>query len=344
MASTPVAHPHAIAKDTHDRLEALLAKAGWQAATRNLLPGDFSARSYIRLRRDQDTALVMRMPKWEELSAFIHMQEVLRQAGLRVPAILAADMQHGLALIEDLGEQGFDRLLESGNAPEPLYRLAVDVLIHLHRHRKNPDPVALGLPLFDAERFAAQVALFLDVFGLHVLGKAFGSEARLAFAEAWRDVLRHSATLPTSLLLRDYHPANIMYLPQEAGHAKAALIDFQDGGVGPTAYDLVSLLEDARRDVPEALAQAMLEYYLQAVGVPDHKAFMNGYAVLGAQRHMRVLGILARRWAEKGVDVSDFWQRSWRLLLDHSDEPLLAPVFAWLDQHIPAEARSRWRP
>src|SRR5262249_39457298 len=147
--------------------------------------------------------------------------------------------------------------------------------------------------------------------------------------------------VPSSLMLRDYHAANILFLPNEAGHHRAGVIDFQDGGVGPITYDLASLLEDARRDVPAALRREMIAYYLRQCPPPNEEIFRASYPAMAAQRHIRVIAVTARRWAEKkDVAARNYLERSWRLLYGHSREPTLAPLFRWLDAHLPEKIRS----
>lgn len=305
-----------------------LAAHGWAAARATPLAADFSARTYQRLtKHDGAKALLMHMP--EGLPAFLHMQAHLKTAGMRVPAVFAVDAAQHLALIEDFGEDRFDHLLKNPAQHEELYELAIDTLIQLHR---APPPHAAD---FTPQRFSQQAGLFLDVYGKLVLKKEFTPDAREAFYAAWDKPLHVACTAPQALILRDYHPANIMLVAGETGYRRAGLIDFQDGGVGPVTYDIASLLEDARRDVDENLRQRMIKKYLAAYQTLDEENIMTSYAILAAQRHTRVLAIVARRWLEKSApEARGFFYRTWRLLQRHKNQPLLADLFAWLEQHV----------
>lgn len=334
--------PHSL--DQEAALQVFLDHCGWGDADRHFLPGDFSARSYIRLNRgagDPAQAMVMRMPKTEELSAFLNMQGHLEKSGVRVPAVYAVDLTHALALIEDLGETDLGGALQKGGDTENLYRGAIDILLGLHKKVQNPDASALNLPHFTPVLFLDQVSLFLDLYAEKIMGQVFSSTARAGFVAAWRPALEKACAVPQSLLLRDYHAANIM-VPGVA--APLAVIDFQDGGVGPVGYDLVSLLEDARRDIAPALRQRLIDYYCTHSASVQREGFLSSCAILAAQRHMRILAIVARRWVDQGRDeAGDFFKRTWRLLLGHRHEPALAPVFAWLDAHVPEACRESWK-
>jgi aminoglycoside/choline kinase family phosphotransferase len=193
------------------------------------------------------------------------------------------------------------------------------------------------VPHVNEKLFLEQVSLFLDVFG-QVLPGGFSQAQRAGFMQAWAP-LKAACAVPSSLILRDYHAANILYLPNESGHRRAGVIDFQDGGVGPITYDLASLLEDARRDVDEALRREMIDYYLKQRGDSESE-FRTTYPVIAAERHLRVIAITAKRWIEKGDELAgDYCQRSWRLLYLHSKAPELAALFSWLDQNMPESYR-----
>jgi N-acetylmuramate 1-kinase len=331
-------HAHHNMNNAHDTF---LNNHGWATAHRTALPGDFSARHYVRLKDGNRKALLMVMPKTHELQAFITMQSALAASGVRVPELYASDIQHGFALIEDLGEDDFNSLLRKGVAAQTLYPLAIDALLHLH----HVAPVQHSLPHFTAEKFLEQAGLFLDVYGEKVMGTEFSAQAKERFNVVWNDALQQACAIPTSLMLRDFHAANIMYLETETGYRKAAMIDFQDGGVGPVSYDIASLLEDARLDVSATQRADMLARYLNQNTAIDRKTFLSSYAVLACQRHMRVLAILARRWIENAdSNTGDYFKRSWNLLMLHHAEPALAPVYAWLDLYVPQPYRALWQP
>ncbi len=322
--------------------ELFLAAHGWEKTQRTPLPGDFSARHYIRLSDASRKALLMVMPKPDELVPFLSMQAVLQAGGMRVPAIYAVDKPNGFALIEDLGENDFGAIIRKSAQPEHLYSVAVDALRHLHA---SPIPPNEHLTQFTAQLFLQQVRLFLDAYGSFVIKHAFSPQAIAAFQQAWEDALAEACSIPRSVMLRDYHAANIMYLEYEEGHKKAAAIDFQDGGMGPISYDIASLLEDARLDVSPILRAHMLKTYLDASAFKDRARFMTSYHILACQRHMRILGILAKRWVAQDIPATqDFFKRTWGLLMLHHSEPALAPVYQWLDEYVPHNFRENWNP
>lgn len=331
-----------IAPQEINEQELFLAAHGWEKTVRVALPGDFSARHYVRLSDASRKALLMVMPKPQELVPFLLMQDALRAGGMRVPAIYAVDKQHGFAIIEDLGENDFGAIIRKSAQLEHLYSVAVDALLHLHA---SPVPKAEYLTHFTPQLFLEQVRLFLDAYGAYVLKHSFSPQAIAAFENAWRGALEKACAIPNAVMLRDYHAANIMYLEYETGHKKAAAIDFQDGGIGPISYDIASLLEDARLDVSPVLRAHMLKTYLNASTFADKAAFMSSYHILACQRHMRILGILAKRWVSLDIPATgDFFKRTWGLLMLHHSEPALAPVYQWLDEYVPHSFREHWKP
>lgn len=334
---TTVTAPHDI-----NEQEFFLSMHGWEKTQRTALPGDFSARHYIRLSDASRKALLMVMPKPDELAPFLSMQSVLLAGGMRVPAIYAVDKHKGYAIIEDLGENDFGTIIRKSAQPEHLYSIAVNALQHLHASHMPPTD---HLTQFTAELFLQQVRFFLDAYGSFVMKHAFSPQAVSVFQHAWEGALKKACDIPRSVMLRDYHAANIMYLEYEEGHKKAAAIDFQDGGIGPISYDIASLLEDARLDVSPILRAHMLKTYLDASTFKDTARFMTSYHILACQRHMRILGILVKRWVTQDIPVTeDFFKRTWGLLMLHTAEPALAPVYQWLDEYVPPNFREHWKP
>ncbi|WP_050898740.1 aminoglycoside phosphotransferase family protein [Nitrospirillum viridazoti] len=286
-------------RDTPPRetvIRRFLDQAGWGAARRQPMGADWSARRYERLTLNGATAILMDCR--DEVAAsqvppFVQIAGLLRDCALSAPLILAGDEPQGLLLIEDFGGDDYARLLDSGEEPwQPLYEVATDVLVTLHQ--RFVPASAPDLSRYDVGLFRDQVMLFADAFAPVVRGRALPAGAWDELAEAWEGVLPTALSLPPTLLLRDYHPGNLMRLKGRAGVAACGLLDFQDGGIGPRAYDLVSLLEDARRDVPEELRQAMTLRYLAAFPDIDQGAFRASAAILGAVRHARILGRVAQ--------------------------------------------------
>ena len=317
-----------------------LASAGWADAALAPLAQDASFRRYWRARRGMETAVLMDAPPDRERTGpYLAIARHLRSLGFSAPAVLAADTAAGLLLLEDLGEDTFTRLL-TGGADEPaLYRLATDALIALHA---NPPgrAVPAGLPRYDDDMLAGEADLLIDWYAPSVLGKPVSARARAAYRARWKTVFEAARGVPETLVLRDYHVDNLMRIPRREGIAACGLLDFQDAVAGPVSYDFVSLVEDARRDLAPGLAAGMRARYLAAFPALDAAAFDVSRAVLGAQRHCKVLGIFARLCVRDGKPgYLDHIPRVWRLLEASLAHPRLAPVRDWLDRNLPPPAR-----
>ena len=323
-------------------IAAFLAANGLSDAVREPLAGDASARRYERLRKaDGGTLILVDTPApAEDLVPFIAIGAELAAIGLSVPAVLAADVERGLAIQDDFGSETFTRLLAGDADPQPLYEMATDALIAIHRGWPDGAAQRLALPIYDPDLFIAQTRLFLDAYMPVVLGRPLSDKDRSDFDMAWRSVLEPVCAEAPSLLLRDYHVDNLMRLDRPGAKA-AGLIDFQSAGWGPRAYDLVSLLEDARRDVAPALAEAMVERYLAACPHSDAAAFRRDMAVLGAVRHTRIVAIFVRLALGQGRrSYLVHLPRVWRLLEAQLAKPELGPVAGWFDRHLPPDARA----
>lgn len=301
---------------------AFIAQAGWAGARRIPLAGDASSRRYDRLIEGSRRAVLMDAPPPEDVAAFVRIADLLRGLGLSAPAVLAADIGAGLLLLEDFGDATFARLLDEGAAAEPLYDLAVDALAALHRRFGSAD----GLKRYDLTLLLDQLALYPEVFG----------GDRAAFLEAWRRPLDAALAGPSSLLLRDYHAGNLMLLSGREGVARCGLLDFQDAGLGPCAYDLVSLLEDARRDLPGELKARCLARYAAACALDDA-----ALAVLGAMRHVRILAVFERLARAGKPAYLAHVPRLRRLLDAHFARAELTPVRRWFERFPPAAVGAR---
>lgn len=271
------------AAERADRIAGFLAAVGWGAARREPLAGDASARSYTRLCQEGRSAVLMDAPPpGEDVRPFLRIARHLAGLGLSAPAILAEDREAGLLLLEDLGDALFSRRIDADPTAAPaLYAAAADMLAALYRHPPPGD-----LPAYAGPLLGTQAALVLESY-------APAPEARADFAAAVSEACARLAPGTPVLMLRDLHAENLIWLPQRAGVARVGLLDFQDAMAGHPAYDLVSLLKDARRDVPPALAAATTARYLASTG-QDREAFAAASAALGAVRQLRILGVFAR--------------------------------------------------
>ena len=316
-----------------------LAEAGWGDAVRLPLPGDASFRRYVRLVGARGRAMLMDAPPpRENVRPFLAVARLLHRLGLTAPQILAEDASAGFLLLEDFGDDTYTRLLAAGTAEAPLYALAVDVLVALNR--RFAADMAPDLPPYDEARLLTEAALLVDWYLPAITGRPTTAALREDYLALWQALLPLARGVPETLVLRDYHVDNLMRLDGRDGIAACGLLDFQDAVLGPLAYDLVSLLEDARRDVPAELARAMRDRFLAAFPTLDRAAFDRSYAVLGAQRNCKIVGIFTRLCLRDGKPVYlAHIPRVWRLIEQDLRHPALAPFAEWLDRHIPAGAR-----
>lgn len=325
------------------RLGAFLARHGWGAARRAPLAGDASFRRYERLERGGARAVLMDAPPpKEDVRPFAALARHLRALGFGAPEVLAEDPELGVLILEDFGDATFTRVLAEKPAEErPLYELATDVLIALHRlppARAVPE----GLEPYNHKRLLDEAMLLFDWYYPAVTGRRASAQAQREFVMAWLGTaFMGLSDLPPTLVLRDFHVDNLVARRKGEGIARCGLLDFQDALQGPRAYDLMSLLEDARRDVDPELARAMTERYLAAFPDLDRAPFMGDFAILAAQRHAKVIGIFTRLLARDGKpDYLVHIPRVWRLLERRLDHPALAGVRDWLARHLPPEART----
>ncbi|MEE9544065.1 MAG: phosphotransferase [Rhodospirillales bacterium] len=320
-------------------IDAFLKRAGWDEAERSTLAGDASFRRYSRLLDGRRRAILMDAPPPQEnVRPFVVMARHLLRLGLSAPAILALDETAGLLLLEDLGDDTYTSLLAAGGDEETLYALAVDLLIGLHG---RPAAVQAGLPAYDDEMLIGEATWLTDWYLPWATGTATPEPVRQSYVDAWLDLFPLVHAQPRTLVLRDYHVDNLILLPDRPGIKACGLLDFQDAVAGAAAYDLMSLLEDARRDIDDRLARAMLDRYHAAFPDRDRQAFETVYAILGAQRHAKVIGIFTRlsvRDGKSGYLVHI--PRVWRLLARSLEHPSLAAVAAWFEKHVPQEMRA----
>ena len=317
-----------------------LDAAGWGAAARAKLAHDASFRRYDRLTRGAESAVLMDAPPpRENIGAFHRVQGLLNRLGFRAPRALEVDLTAGLMLLEDLGDLTYTRALADGADEARLYRLATDLLIELHR-RFAPESVEEELPPYDDDRLLEEAALLTDWYLPAMAGAPTPPALRESYLETWRRVFPLARRVPDTLVLRDYHVDNLMVLDGRSGLEACGLLDFQDAVIGPRSYDLASLLEDARRDVPPPVAREMFARYLAAFPELDRSVFTASYAILGAQRSAKIIGIFTRLCRRDGKPrYLRHIPRVWRLLEGDLTHPALAPVKAWFDQAVPAEAR-----
>jgi tRNA threonylcarbamoyl adenosine modification protein YjeE len=349
-----------------ERLAAIrrfLQASGFAQAERIRIQGDASSRSYERLQLDDQTAILMNAPRRpdgppvrdgkpysaivhlaEDVKPFVAMANGLGQLGLSSPRIYEAEIEEGLLIIEDFGGE----FVVAGDPPAPVeecYAAATDMLAALHTHRDLPETLPVAphvehvLPHYDLDALLMEAELLLDWY-LPSLGVKVSDATRSVFVAMWREVLQPAIETDLTWVLRDFHSPNLMWLPDRQGIARVGLLDFQDAVIGPAAYDLASLLQDARVDVPDNIEVSLLGRYVQARREADtafdSATFIRSYATMAAQRASKVLGIFARLDRRDGKPqylrhiprVYSYLQRS----LTH---PSLATLQGWYSVHVP---------
>jgi tRNA threonylcarbamoyl adenosine modification protein YjeE len=348
-----------------ERLKSLrqfLDGAGYIEARRKRMTGDASIRSYARLMRDDGVVILMNMPRRpdgpaiydgkaysaavhlaEDVKPFVAMDGGLRGRSLSAPQIHHADLDHGFLITEDFGSVGFI----DGDPPQPIaerYEAATDLLAELHRE-KLPDTLPLvprtdyAIPVFDTDALLVEIGLMLEWY-LPDRGVQPTNNLRAEFVMMWRKLLEKLAAAEKTWVLRDFHSPNLIWLSERSGIKRVGIIDFQDAVLGPAAYDLVSLLQDARIDVPEALELALLTRYIKARRKADANFdaadFAALYALMSAQRNTRLLGTFARLNRRDGKPQYLRHQpRIWTYLNRSLAHPALASVRAWYAANVP---------
>ena len=314
---------------------AFLAAHGWHGAEIRPLAGDASFRRYFRVHgEDGRTAVLMDAPPaHEDVGPFLAVAGHLLDRGFSPPRPLAVDRDKGLLLLEDFGDDRVGPLLEREPARERgIYEAAVDILVRL-----AAQPAPAGLAPYGDEAMAREVGLLTEWYapavGIFVDQQGYFE----AWRKVWSPILEIVENKPV-LVLRDYHVDNLMVL---ADRDDLGLLDFQDALAGHPAYDLVSLLQDARRDVDRSLEEAMIARFVEGAKVADPERFRAEYEILGAQRNSKIIGIFTRLWQRDGkAHYLPLRPRVWSYLERNLAHPALAPVRAWFDANLPPEKRA----
>jgi len=354
--------------DRENEIAEFLKNAGWGTARQQTFPGDASTRSYRRLFLGKNTAVLMNAPAQAEapscppdaspevrtklgynalarlagpnLAAFAGLTEELTARGFSAPRILSADLPDGLLLLEDLGDDLFARAIPAGADETELYRHSVEALAAIYRSSFPSELNHHGgnwhILDYDGPALLAETELFLDWYVEKHLGRELSATDRQSWRDAWTALFPALATEASGLALRDYHAENLLWLPDRTGPARAGLIDYQDALFAHPAYDLVSLLEDARRDVPQDLAADMKAHFLKCAHISDADAFDAAYAVLGAQRNAKILGIFVRLAMRDGKPkYLDLLARVARHFLTDISHPALSDIRALIHDLAP---------
>jgi aminoglycoside/choline kinase family phosphotransferase len=311
-----------------------LARSGWQGAQMLPLAGDASFRRYFRVVEGARTAVLMDAPPpHEDVRPFVAVAEWLHSIGLSAPEILARDIESGLLLLGDFGSWRLRETVDEDPSRErELYAVATDLLVHVHEHAPMP-----GLRPHGLDQWLDELALFTEWY-CPAVGLLVDEDG---YRAAWTEVLRLVSEdgLGPVTVLRDYHAENVMLIEGRSGVRHFGLLDFQDAVAGHPAYDLASVLEDARRDVSQEIEEIMLKRYMAATG--QGSAFERAYWSLAAQRNTRILGVFTRLWKrDNKPHYTSFQPRMWGLLERDLSHPGLEPVRDWFDANIPPDKRA----
>lgn len=352
-----------------------LERNNWKGATLAPLPGDASTRRYLRISERDRKAMLMDQPQGAETPSappeataderralgynaiarlagadcarFVATAEYLRGCELSTPEILAADPGQGFVLMEDFGDNLYADVLARGSDERLLYATAIDALARIHA---EPAPQIMApnkaLYAYDETAMLAEIDLMTEWFLPVARGRAAEADEIETHRTLWRQTLRALPFAPSVFVHRDYHAQNLLWLPGRQGPARAGMIDFQDAVAGTRSYDLISLVEDARRDVSPELGEAMTRHYLDAMqhqGTPlDEYAYRAEMAVIAAQRNAKIVGIFARLFKRDGKPrYLAYLPRVWTYLNRDLEHPALESLKAWYERTIPREQRGR---
>ena len=309
-----------------------LARSGWGNATRKALAGDASSRRYERLTKPNgDVAILMDAPpdSNDSVKPFVAIARHLNTIGLSAPQVYATDAANGFLLLEDLGDDLFARLIpKAPHRESDLYTAATDVLISL---QSTPPP---DLPVFGPDLMAEQASLVFHTWVSAISGTC-DADITTRFHDRLRDLLHRTIQGDPVMVLRDYHAENLLWLPSRAGLKRVGLIDFQDAKLAHPAYDLVSLLQDVRRDVPAHVETAMVAHFIDRSGVDD-AGFRTAYAVLGVQRNLRILAVFARLVTTFGKpQYGALIPRTWGHIVRGLSHPALTSIAPMLLDALP---------
>jgi N-acetylmuramate 1-kinase len=356
--------------DRIGEMDGFIGDAGWGDASISYLQGDASTRGYVRLTMGSATAVLMDAPRQpdgppvrdgkpysriahlaEDVRPFVAVDRTLRAAGLSAPEIIASDLDRGFLLLEDFGDRVFGR--EVGTEPHQaeLWTAAIDALVALRRAKpaqtmKVGDGSNHSLPRLDRNILDIEIDMLPDWYWPEVKGSAMPAALRAEYRGLWRPVIDRLLAEPPGWILRDVHSPNLLWMPEWKGIARVGFIDFQDALAGPWAHDVMSLLQDARVDVPATLESRLLQRYSSTISMFDPSfndpVFRSSYAAYGALRATRLVGLFVRLLRRDGkANYLQHMARNWGYLERNLAHPKLRPLQEWYDAHLPRNLRQR---
>jgi aminoglycoside/choline kinase family phosphotransferase len=340
MSALPKVRP-----ERGEAMDAFLARVGWAGAKRSMLAGDASFRRYERVEYNGTIAVLMDAPPpWEDVRPFLSVTALLAHCGVSVPHIIAQDEVEGFLLLEDLGDLSFSRLLRAEPERESeIYGAATDALVAIHMTSLAKAEILQDeLPPYDMAVYLREAALFVEWFLPQVHGIERAGELKEEYLNIWRRIINGVGLKQNCVVHRDYHADNLFWLGERKDYQMVGMIDYQDALWGDAAYDLASLLEDARRDVDPTVMAECFARYSTAIGEPARE-FAARYAVLAAQRNAKIIGIFCRLCVRDGkAHYVDYLPRVWRHFLNDLHHPLLKPLADFVENYVPGRFRGHF--
>jgi N-acetylmuramate 1-kinase len=336
-----------IEQDHQTLFERFLKTHGYNINEITALKGDASRRCFYRhIKNNKSVIIIDANPNLgEDPNAYAAVTYLLEKHHFSVPAILASDINNCFFIFEDFGDDLFARVLkDDAKKAESLYKNALDLLVTLQK--TTIDPVlsygdgTYKLQNYDINRFISEVKIFTDWYFPEITKRPTPASAKDELNTIMRGLLLPVVNQSSGLVLRDYHAENLMVLPNKNGIQAVGLLDYQDAVIGNHAYDVVSLLQDARRDISPDFEKNMRDYFITQSKITDSEAFLRDYYILGAQRNIKILGIFTRLWLRDRKDhYLPHIKRVWEYLERDLAEPQLQPLKNWFDRWLPANLR-----
>lgn len=314
--------------------KSFLSEYGWFGAQSVALTADASSRRFFRLKKGKETAVMMFAPDPEHRTAmFIKIARLLTSLSLSAPRIIGTDTSSGLVLMEDFGDQNVGKLLDTGVMSFCKLEGATEVILKIQGSFDLSSHENLGLNFYTADLFIQQLGLFFDLF-IDNVEYELAPDDKLSFLKSWERPVRTACGVPNSLLLRDFFSGNLMWLASRRGARSYGIIDFQDAGVGPITYDLASLIDDARRDIPPHIVEGCVEKFVSNLPNLDRSLIELSICVLAAVRHVRVIAIFTRLSRQGRKDYIRHLPRVWWLLNRRLEHPALYEVRLWFERFM----------
>tara|TARA_B100000029_G_scaffold492377_1_gene553579 strand:- start:9745 stop:10728 length:984 start_codon:yes stop_codon:yes gene_type:complete len=318
----------------------ILKKSGIKNFKLKQIRSDASFRKYFRIniRNDNRKLLLVNSPnKTENNLGYLNISNILKKMNLSVPEIINYDISKGSFLIEDFGINTYTYSLKKGENEKKLYNLATEVLIHINKCSKN---LKSRVPIYSSKKLINEALLFLEWYWPIIHKKKAKKKILNEYIFIWKKLLKNNLKTNKILVHRDFHIDNLFFLNNRKKIKACGLIDFQDSVIGPSTYDLVSLLEDARRDVNEEIKKEMFIKYLKKIRIENKKNFLNEYKVLSLNRHLKVIGIFTRLFLrDSKKSYLKHIPRIWNLIEKNSNLVFLNEINEWLNKYFPKNKR-----